>query len=127
MDGDTFVVDYHGTPREVQLAGADAPELHKDEPLADVALKYLREKLEHQRVWLEFLDDGDKLDYKHRLLCWVWVGEVNINYLMVGQGYARFSGAAEDEPREVLLLLEEEARQMRRGLWNMGWLSSPGP
>ena len=56
-----------------QLAGADAPEIHKNEAFAQVSRAYLEERLQGKRVWLDFLDAGDPLDYKHRLLCWAWV------------------------------------------------------
>ena len=118
LDGDTLIVSKWGGQFTVQLAGADAPEIHKDEPFSEGARIYLKEQLLGRKIWLDFLDAGRKLDYKDRMLCWAWIDGENISYTLVAQGLARFSGAAERDHREILTLLEDDARQHRRGLWS---------
>ena len=118
LDGDTLIVNKWGWKCEVQLAGADAPEIHKDEPFAETARIYLQERILGRKVWLEFLDPGRKLDYKSRMLCWVWLDGENISYMLVGQGYARFSGAAEADARTILAMLQTDAKENSRGLWS---------
>ncbi len=118
LDGDTFIATRGGQRFEVQLAGADAPEIHKNEPYAEAARTYLSEQIHGRKVWLEFLDGSRKQDYKFRLLCWAWVDGENVSYTLVGKGYARFSGAAESERRRILTLLQADARENRRGLWS---------
>ncbi len=117
LDGDTLIVSRWGERFKVQLAGADAPEIHKNEPLSEGARFYLKEQLLGRKIWLDFLDTGRKLDYKRRMLCWAWIDGENISYALVARGLARFSGAAESDHREVLTMLENDAREARRGLW----------
>ncbi len=118
LDGDTLIVSKWGWQTTVQLAGADAPEIHKDEPFSEDAQVYLEEQLLGRKIWLEFLDVGRKLDYKKRMLCWAWIDGENISYALVARGLARFSGAAESDHRAVLTMLENDARENRRGLWS---------
>ena len=116
LDGDTFIAARGGQRFKVQLAGADAPEIHKNEPYAQAARAYLAKQIHGRKVWLEFLDSSRKQDYKFRLLCWAWVDGENISYMLVGKGYARFSGAAESEQRRILTLLQADAKEHHRGL-----------
>ena len=116
LDGDTLIVDKWGWQFTVQLAGADAPEIHKNEPFSEGARIYLKEQLLGRKIWLDFLDTGRKLDYKRRMLCWAWIDGENISYTLVARGLARFSGAAERDHRAVLTMLENDARENRRGL-----------
>ncbi len=118
LDGDTFIATRGGQRFKVQLAGADAPEIHKNEPYAQAARAYLAKQIHGRKVWLEFLDGSRKQDYKFRLLCWAWVDGENISYMLVGKGYARFSGAAESEQRRILTLLQADAKEHHRGLWS---------
>ncbi len=117
LDGDTLIVSKWGGRFKVQLAGADAPEIHKNEPFSEGARFYLKELLLGRKIWLDFLDTGRKLDYKRRMLCWAWIDGENISYMLVVRGLARFSGAAESNHRAVLAMLENDAREHRRGLW----------
>ncbi len=118
LDGDTLIVSKWGRQFTVQLAGADAPEIHKNEPFSEGARFYLKEQLLGRQIWLDFLDTGRKLDYKRRMLCWAWIDGENISYTLVARGLARFSGAAESDHRTVLTMLENDARANRRGLWS---------
>ena len=118
LDGDTLMVSKWGWQFTVQLAGADAPEIHKNESFSQGARFYLKEQLLGRKIWLDFLDTGRKLDYKRRMLCWAWIDGENISYTLVARGLARFSGAAESDRRAVLTMLENDARENRRGLWS---------
>ncbi len=117
-DGDTLVVSKWGRKFLVQLAGADAPEIHKNEPFAGAARIYLVNRVLGRKIWLDDLDTSRKLDYKERLLCWAWIDGENISYLLVAGGYARFSGAAEGADRTILSMLQADAKEHRRGLWS---------
>ena len=118
LDGDTFLVSRWGWWSKVQLAGADAPEIHKNEPFAETARAYLKERILGRKIWLEVLDTSRKLDYKSRMLCWAWVDGENISYTLVAHGYARFSGAAEADARTILAMLQTDAKENNRGLWS---------
>lgn len=69
LDGDTFSATRGGQRFKVQLAGADAPEIHKNEPYAQAARAYLAKQIHGRKVWLESLNSSRKQDYKFRLLC----------------------------------------------------------
>ena len=118
LDGDTFIVSKWGWKSKVQLAGADAPEIHKNEPFAETARAFLKERILGREIWLEVLDTSRKLDYKSRMLCWAWVDGENISYMLVAHGYARFSGAAEADARTILAMLQADAKENNRGLWS---------
>ena len=62
-DGDTLVVSKWGRKFLVQLAGADAPEIHKNEPFAGAARIYLVNRVLGRKIWLDDLDTSRKLDY----------------------------------------------------------------
>jgi len=120
IDGDTLRIQYHGTARLVQLAGADAPEMHKGpagQPLADAATQYLTDRVLHKSVWIEFEDPGVPEDDKGRLVCWVWRGAENLSYSLIARGLARSCGTAEGKRRTILAALEQEARIRQRGVW----------
>lgn len=117
LDGDTFAIRRGNARQLVQLAGADAPEIHKNEPFALESRQFLEDMILHKHVWLEYLDSGDKTDYKNRLLCWVWVDGKNLNYELVARGLARISGAAEGADRTILSMLEDDAKASERGMW----------
>ena len=58
LDGDTLIVSKWGGQFKVQLAGADAPEIHKNEPFSEGARFYLKEQVLGRKIWLDFLDTG---------------------------------------------------------------------
>lgn len=58
------------------------------------------------------------LQIQPAVLCWAWVDGENISYMLVGKGYAKFSGAAESERRRILTLLQADAKEHHRGLWS---------
>ncbi len=121
IDGDTIRITWHGHDQLVQLAGVDAPELHKGiagEPGAQAARDFLRRRILHQEVWIEELDRGAPRDHKGRLLCWVWLDHDNVCYDLVASGLARFSGAAEAPHRDALVALQDSARHRGRGVWS---------
>ncbi len=123
LDGDTFIVTKWRQQLKIQLAGADAPEIHKNEPYAWQAQVYLEKRIRGRKIRLEFLDTARKLDYKNRMLCWAWVDGDNLSYMLVAKGLAKFSGAAEGDARTILAMLQSDAKQNGRGLWSAGTVS----
>lgn len=116
-DGDTFCIQKADGIQVVQLGGADAPELHKDEPFAQQARYYLMDRLLHRRVRLETVDPARPYDHENRWVCWVWIGSENLSHTLVHHGLARFSDDAEGTQRSELLRLESVARTAGLGMW----------
>lgn len=111
IDGDTIVLDdgYH-----VRYIGIDAPE--KDEPYYSEARQANAELVLGKRVRLEKdISDQDKYN---RLLRYVYVDGGFVNAEMVKGGYAYAKAYPPDIKYQVYLeVLENEARQTKKGLW----------
>jgi micrococcal nuclease len=111
VDGDTIVID---GGLHVRYIGIDAPE--KNEALYFQAQKANRELVRGKRVRLE-KDISDKDSYG-RLLRYVYADDVFVNAELVRNGLACARAYSPDVKYLVYLeTVEEEARQMRRGLW----------
>lgn len=110
IDGDSIKVkDADGKEFEVQIEGTDAPEAkqaHGKE--ATEALRKLVMDRDVRVTWA-------KKDNFDRLLAQVFVGEEHINARMIQEGHAwhfkRYNKS------EKLAVLEDQARQAKRGLW----------
>ena len=90
VDGDTIDVESKSEKFSVRLIGIDTPELHKPNTpvqcFAQVAQSYLEPILLGKEVKLvKDVEDEDKYQRKLR---YVFLGEENINYKMVEEGYA---------------------------------------
>ena len=91
VDGDTIVIDYNGTDEKVRLIGVDTPEsVHPDKSknteFGDIVSSYSKEKLDGQKVGIEF--DVQERDQYGRLLAYVYVGDKMYNKSLLKKGYA---------------------------------------
>jgi hypothetical protein len=66
-DGDTFLLT---SGQRVRMIGINAPDRGKEG--YEEAKKYLRDRIENQKVWLEY--DRYQNDKYGRILAWVWKG-----------------------------------------------------
>jgi endonuclease YncB( thermonuclease family) len=107
-DGDTFVMQLKEVNIRVRLEGIDAPEkkqLFSQESKAFLE-KYLHEECRLQKTGI---------DRFGRTLGVLWVNGVNINLLMVKEGYAwHFKKYSKDKSLEEA---EADARKSKKGLW----------
>ena len=85
VDGDTFCVRYDGESTSVRLIGIDAPE--RRDPDGPAATKALANLIGGKTVRLEFTE-ARKRDNFGRLLCKVYVGDVDIGQWMLDNGHA---------------------------------------
>jgi len=122
VDGDTIVVNYHGTYEKVRLLCVDTPEsVHRDKkrnvPMGKVASKYTRSRLMGKYVDLEF--EGKRRGHYGRLLAYVFVDGVNFNVELARQGlspyYTKYglSQKYDQEFREA----ERYARKHELNIW----------
>jgi len=109
-DGDTFSVTAEGRAYRVRLSGVDAPEF--DQRFGAEARSRLRTLMLGRPV--EIRPTG--IDQYGRLLACPIVDAENVCEVMVGEGWAWFYRQYSNDVR--LAALENQARELRRGLWS---------
>ncbi len=128
IDGDTLAVlrQGYGTVK-VRLIGIDAPEVgwvdgrssivKKEECFAQESKERLKELVENREVRLE--KDVSEKDKYDRLLRYVYVGEENINEMLVREGFARLATYPPDTKYYGKLKeAERVAKENKTGLWS---------
>jgi micrococcal nuclease len=111
IDGDTFRLVTGDT---VRLIGIDAPEL--SQPGGEMSREYLAHLLLGKPITLE--RGTEDRDNYHRLLRFVYTGNLCINEEMIRQGYAEARYLPENPIRDYYLQLEIQAEAARAGLWS---------
>ena len=122
IDGDTFTYySVWGERDTVRLIGVDTPESvnadkSKNCPYGKTASTYTTKILEGKKVFLEY--DEDETDKYGRKLCYVYLGDVCINYDLVVKGYA----VAKEYPpntkyADTFKSAQIEAEKNKSGLW----------
>lgn len=114
VDGDTLRGDVGGVVETVRLIGINAPE--SGECLAEAASRRLSELVADRTVTLE-VDVSDR-DRYGRLLRYVYVGEVLVNEVLVGEGLAIARRYEPDTSRsDGLAAAQQRAQEDGRGMW----------
>jgi len=120
-DGDTFLTS---DGNHVRLLGVDAAETFQ--PGGDVATEALEKYVVGREVRLEPDSSGSDTDRYGRQLRWVWVGDTNVNLLMVAWGYAPVRLYQDDlKYKDTLEAVELEAARSGRGLWSFNVYTPP--
>jgi micrococcal nuclease len=96
------------------LIGIDAPEL--SQPGGELSREYLAHLLLGNPITLE--KGSEDRDKYHRLLRFVYTGDLCINEEMIRQGYAEARYLPESPIREYYLHLEIQAETAKAGLWS---------
>ncbi|MGB7859005.1 MAG: lamin tail domain-containing protein [Acidimicrobiia bacterium] len=113
FDGDTVVVDTAAAKVTVRLIGINAPE--SGECHYTQSSDFLEDRVAGEVIRMN--ERG--VDQFDRTLATLWVGDVNINQLMVSKGMAIASVSSDlEQPGELYLDDEESAYQDRIGLWS---------
>ena len=117
IDGDTIKIQLGDNKINVRYIGINAPELDSEErEIAEEALKFNQQLVENQTVTL--YRDTSETDRFGRLLRYVFVGDLFINYEMVRMGYARQRDYPPDSAcKHLFIQAQEEAISQRRGIW----------
>lgn len=117
VDGDTFDVLIDGVEERVGYIGIDTPELggcyYGESSAANEQL------VSGQEVWVvsDPANDRDSTA-SHRLLRYVWAGDVFVNELLVREGFAEATTRfPERRFEEALVDAEREAHAAGRGIW----------
>lgn len=124
VDGDTVIIEEESGRRvSIRLVGVDTPET-KDprkpvQPYGPEASAFTKASLVGKKVRL--VRDAEAGDYDRygRRLAYVYVGSECFNETLVREGYGRvyLKYPSEHATRIRYLLLQEEARAARKGLW----------
>ena len=127
-DGDSIhVTTDEQTKLKVRLYGIDAPETPKinhrtgqvnkpGQPYGGESWKALKNKIMGKKVRLEILD----IDKYRRMVGMIWLGDRNINFEMVREGFAEaFIEYLKPPYRTPFLDAEREAKSARRGIWSL--------
>jgi micrococcal nuclease len=121
VDGDTIYVARGRRHTTVRFIGVDAPEtFHRDkpaQPFGPEASAFTKRSLEGKWVHLEF-EPLDRKDRYGRLLAYVFLPDGTFfNEELLRKGYARVYTRSHFRHKKHFLLVQEEARQARKGLW----------
>jgi micrococcal nuclease len=120
VDGDTIHVTINGTDYKVRYIGINAPEdTTKKEPMGPEATERDKELVAGKQVVL--VKDVSETDKFGRLLRYVFVDNVFVNYELVREGYASATRYPPDTGcQQVLYDAQLLAQQEHRGLWIVG-------
>ncbi len=114
-DGDTVTIEARGEEYRVRLTGIDAPERRQD--FGSESTQHLQSLIANQIVTVI----STKTDSYGRLLGKVVLKNVDINLVMVTDGYAWWYKQYQKDHALIDRFLyqhaEEEARGARKGLW----------
>lgn len=110
FDGDTFLArTADGAELRVRLSEIDAPE--KGEPWSNRARDRLRQLIDQREVSIRLFD----IDSYRRLVARVYVGDTDVNAVLVREGLAAVYRRYARDP--ALYELEAQARRAGRGFW----------
>lgn len=122
MDGDTIEVSIAGKTYRVRYIGIDTPETVEPgtpiQPYGPEASAKNKELVEGKVVLLEKdVSEVEKIE-SHRLLRYVYVGNLFVNAELVRLGYAQATPYEPDIKYQSLFsTLEQEAKLAKRGMW----------
>ena len=122
-DGDTLtLID----ERRVRLLGIDTPEIKEQQPFAQEAKAYTKDRCDDKDIWISYEPGGEKEDHYGRLLCFVWVpAEGGDGYLCINEGIVEAGYACAYQPGkgkqlhnwDKMVELQSAARKEKRGVW----------
>ena len=125
IDGDTIKVKIGLETYSLRYIGIDCPECSANSAYSEI---YGEEALEKNKAMVEgkevlLIKDVSDVDQYNRLLRYVFVDTIFVNYEMVRQGYAHASTYTPDEScAEFLANAENTANQMSLGFWSSNFI-----
>ena len=124
IDGDTIKLE---NGQMVRYIGIDTPEtrrregevwVYKPDVYGEEATEFNRRLVEGKLVRLEF--DVEKKDKYSRLLAYCFVGDTFVNAKILEEGYGLlYTFSPNVKYVDMLVKLQQEARQNNRGLWGV--------
>lgn len=123
VDGDTLIINRHGTDERLRLIGVDTPELHDPrkpvECYAQQASDYTK-TLQGQHIYLETDPTQDTTDRYGRTLAYIWTATGQLfNQQLITDGYAHeYTYNTPYRYQAQFRAAEEAARTSETGLWS---------
>ncbi len=123
FDGDTFLVLLQGRKEYVRLREIDAPEVSRpkqagQEPWAKRAREFALAGVKNKLLRLE-VEERDERDAYHRLLAYVFAGDLLVNEELIQSGHALFyPGRFRGRYASRLEKAERAAREKGLGVWD---------
>jgi len=124
-DGDTLTLT---DEQRVRFLGIDTPEIKENQPFAQEAKAYTKERCDKKDIWISFEAGQNQKDHYGRLLAFVWVPADNGagGYLCVNEGIVAAGFASAYIPNQQsklhnwdkLVKLQSDARNNKRGMWS---------
>jgi endonuclease YncB( thermonuclease family) len=116
QDGDTItILDPELLMYRIRLSGIDAPE--KDQPFGTTSRDHLSQLCDGRLVTASC----PKMDRYGRMVCAVWVDDVDVSLAQLRAGLAwhfkRYASEQTPSDRELYALAEDKARAAHLGLW----------
>jgi len=111
-DGDTLRAKYHDLSVNIRLEHIDAPE--KNQSYGAQSTRFLKSLTQGKKVVFNL----NKRDRYGRLIGTLYVDNINVNKLMVENGFAWFYDAYSND--KAYKKLEKSAKKLRKGLWRAG-------
>ena len=113
VDGDTIDVDIDlgfniSYTQRVRLAGIDTPESRTrdlyEKKLGMESKEWLKNALSHAKTIIIKTEKPDSTEKFGRILGWLYVDDVNLNKVMIDQGYAwEYLGGTKEKDFDALL------------------------
>ena len=134
IDGDTIrVIFSNGSSGTIRLIGIDCPEttlennhVNEYQNITNLscltyyglqAKTYVSSLLNNSQIWISFDDYTAKKDTYDRYLCYVTIDDIDVNALLIEEGYARVYTIETFKEKSTYLQLQKEAITQSRGLW----------
>jgi micrococcal nuclease len=119
LDGQTILVNLGDRTEAVRYIGIsvkESPQPIRPESRGRASLEVNRQLVARQQVRLEL--DAQERDRDGRLLAYVYVADTMVNAELVRRGAAEVMTVPPNvRHRDLLVSVEQEARDQRRGLW----------
>ena len=134
VDGDTLTIKFnpHEKPTRVRLLLIDTPESVKPntpvQPFAKEASERMRELVIGAKITIEY-DRGGSTDKYGRSLAYVYANGVNVNEVMVAEGYARVAYVYPPNTRylQELNQAQDKAKSQKLRVWSKpGYVTNKG-
>lgn len=114
VDGDTITVRTEDGDFRVRYIGINTPE--SDEQFGNIATQGNSELVAGE--WVTLVKDVSETDKYNRLLRYVFVGDIFVNYELVSKGYAHATHYSPDGAcKDAFAYEEENAKTNKLGIW----------